>query len=263
MKYNKAILQVVLWTLVGLVLSCETEKIIFTGPYHIRFTDTLLTMKESHSQPVKIEVHLAGPQLADDIKATYSISGTAREGIDYTIVGDRGKLTLSRENSVGYITVQLINNANNILRSQTLVLTLTSTDHDDVGVGQAGGGLGKKFVFTINDDCILGGDYIGLKDELSVPVNDITIVSTDCEEYTLSNWDIDVFQFARERSLKFIDNGDNTLTIPDQKDATLPVDSATINGSGFVDPLTQDIHMKVKLTQYKGQPEFSFKLERN
>jgi hypothetical protein len=208
-------------------------------------------------------VHLAGPQLQDDIIATYSVTGTAREGIDYTIVGERGKVKLTRESSFGNITVQLINNANNILRSQTLILTLTGTDHPDIGVGQAGGGLGKKFVFTIQDDCILGGNYQGLKDELSVPVNDITIISSDCEEYTLSNWDIDVFQFPRERPLKFIDNGDNTLTIPDQKDATLPADSATINGSGFVDPQTHDIFMKVKLADYTGQPEFSFKLVRD
>ncbi|SHG61918.1 hypothetical protein SAMN04488109_1104 [Chryseolinea serpens] len=263
MKYNKAILQVMLWGLVAVVLSCETEKIIFTGPYHVRFSDTLQTLKESHSQPVKIEVHLAGPQLQDDVTATYSITGTAREGIDYTIVGDRGKVKLTRESSFGYITVQLINNSNNILRSQTLILTLTGTDHANIGVGQDGGGLGKKFIFTIQDDCILGGNYQGLKDELSVPVEDITIISTDCEEYTLSNWDIDIFQFPRERSLKFIDNGDNTLTIPDQKDATLPADSATINGSGFVDPQTHDIFMKVKLAGYKGQPEFSFKLIRD
>ncbi len=263
MKYNKAILQVMLWGLVAVVLSCETEKIIFTGPYHVRFSDTLQTLKESHSQPVKIEVHLAGPQLQDDVTATYSITGTAREGIDYTIVGDRGKVKLTRESSFGYITVQLINNSNNILRSQTLILTLTGTDHANIGVGQDGGGLGKKFIFTIQDDCILGGNYQGLKDALSVPVEDITIISTDCEEYTLSNWDIDIFRFPRERSLKFIDNGDNTLTIPDQKDATLPADSATINGSGFVDPQTHDIFMKVKLADYTGQPEFSFKLIRD
>ncbi|MBL0745265.1 hypothetical protein [Chryseolinea lacunae] len=249
--------------LAALVWSCETERVIFEGPYHVRFSDTVQVLKESYSKPLQVEVHLVGPQLADDITATYTVSGTAREGIDYTIVGTRGVVKIAKQNSFGYITVQLINNANNILRSQNLVFTLNTTSNDEIQVGQAGSTIGKKFMLTIQDDCILGGSYSGIKNELTVPVTGISIVSTDCETYTLSNWDIGVFQFSRERDLTFVDNGDNTLTIPDQEETTLLADSATINGSGFVNPLTREINMKVKLVDYKGQPEFSFKLVRD
>lgn len=264
MKRKKTIrnLCLALVALTAVVWSCETERIIFEGPYHVRFTDTVQVLKESYSEPIQVQVHLVGPQLSDDITANYTVTGTAREGIDYTIVGTRGVVKINSENSFGYITVQLINNANNILRSQNLIFTLTNTNNTDIGIAQAGSTIGKKFMLTIQDDCILGGTYSGIKDALSVPVTGISIVSSDCETYTLSNWDIGVFRFSRERDLTFVDNGDNTLTIPDQEESTLLPDSATINGSGFVNPVTREINMKVKLVDYKGQPEFSFKLVR-
>jgi hypothetical protein len=40
------------FVLVGILGSaCETEPIIFTGPYFVRFTETSLSTKESNSKP--------------------------------------------------------------------------------------------------------------------------------------------------------------------------------------------------------------------
>ena len=94
----------------------------------------------------------------------------------------------------------------------------------------------------------------------TVPIQDISITSTDCENYTLTNWDIYVFQYPQVRDLTFIDNGDNTLTIPPQKESTLVDSLSTIKGSGVVDPNTRKITMTVILADYQGQPQKSFTL---
>ena len=108
--------------------SCERERILFTGPYHVRFTEATQTEKESKSKPIKIEVHLAGPAQKEDLTISYTLSGSAREGIDYEIVGTRGKVIIKDDEYFGYIEVQLLNNANNILRSQDVVFTLATVN---------------------------------------------------------------------------------------------------------------------------------------
>ncbi|MNC96078.1 hypothetical protein D3C83_133560 [compost metagenome] len=58
--------------------------------------------------------------------------------------------------------------------------------------------------------------------------------------------------------LTFIDNGDNTLTIPDQEEEALDEEIATIRGSGVVDPVTREILIKVIFIDVENKPEFSF-----
>ncbi len=246
---------------VALVMSCETERIIFKGPYFVRFTDTALTQKESHSGVIKVEVHNGGPAPSGDVNINYTIGGTAREGIDYTIVGTRGKVKIKSGEYFGNIQIQLINNSNNILRSQDVVLTLqTIDDNPGLYVGQGSSQIGRTFTLTIQDDCILGGDYYGLRNKGDVPTTGITITSLNCETYTLSNYDINIFSFPQIRSLSFIDNGDNTLTIPPQEDSTLDPDFASIDGTGVVNPVTRVITFTVRLVDFDNQPKFTFDL---
>jgi hypothetical protein len=240
--------------------SCETERKIFQGPYFVRFTQTAMTQKESFSKPIEVEVHMAGPALSDDVEITYSVSGTAREGIDYVIEGQNRLVEIEAGDYVGHITISLINNSNNILRSQDLTLKLLTVDTPGLQVGQGASGIGAAFTLTIQDDCILGGNYYGIRSVADVPITDITITSSNCEEYLLSNWDINVFQFADTRDLIFIDNGDNTLTIPPQEESTLPEEQATIDGSGVVDPTTRTITFSVRLVDFDDQPVVTFKL---
>jgi hypothetical protein len=63
--------------------------------------------------------------------------------------------------------------------------------------------------------------------------------------------------------LKFIDNGDNTLTIPQQEEENLSDDLATIHGTGVVDPTTRNIIMTIILVDFDGSPEISFTLTPN
>jgi hypothetical protein len=222
-----------------------------------------LIKKESYSQPVKIEVHHGGPAPKHDVIVNYTISGNAREGIDYTINGTRGQVKIKSGEYVGYIEIKLIDNANNILRSQDIVFTLETISDNTIEVGQGKSAIGKSFTFTIQDDCIVSGSYYGLQTLTSVPVDGITISSADCQEYTLSNWDIDIFNFSQIRDLTFIDNADNTLTIPEQEEETLNKDQATIKGSGVVNPITRVITMTVILVDFDKQPQFTFTLVPN
>lgn len=258
----RQILSAILMTAMSLTMACETERHLFEGPYFVRFTDDALTQKESHSAVINVQVHNAGPAPKKDVIINYSIGGTARLGVDYTILGTPGKVKIKSGEYFGNIQVQLINNANNILRSQTAIFTLITIEDDEDGlqVGQGMSQIGKSFTLTIQDDCILGGDYYGIHDTSNVPIDNITVTSSDCEHYTLSNWDIYIFTFSDIRALTFIDNGDNTITIPPQKDPTLPDKQNTIDGFGVVDPTTRVISMTVRLVDFDGSPSFTFNL---
>jgi hypothetical protein len=242
------------------VFGCETERVVFQGPYFIRFTESTAFARESESKPIQVEVHQAGPALSEDVTVNYLIGGNAREGVDYTIVGTRGRVVIPKGKYFGYITIQLINNSNNILRSQNIIFTLTSSETNTLQIGQGESAIGKSFTFTIFDDCILGGNYKGSRNIFSVPVENISITSEDCEHYTLSNWNINIFNSPFEFPLTFIDKGDNTLEIPSQEQGNLPEDLATITGTGVVDPITREINMTIKLVDFDDQPEISFTL---
>lgn len=259
MNKLRSISIVVLVIAMCLSVACETEKIIFDGPYFVRFTDVALTEKESHTPVIKVEVHYSNPKRTDgDVIINYIVGGSAREGVDYVINGTRGKVRIKSGEWFGYIEVKLINNANNILRSQDVTFTLITAEvGDQVQVGFGPSQIGKAYTLTIQDDCILGGDYYGVEDEGGVPVEDITITSLDCENYTLSNWNIDPYSIL-VTDLTFIDNGDNTLTIPPQEESSLPTEEATIDGFGVVDPVTRRITFTVRFVDVENQPTLSF-----
>ena len=245
-----------------LIISCEEENNFFEGPYHVRFTDSTATFKESHPDVIEISVHLVGPQLNDDLDITYVVEGTAREGKDYEFITEKGRVSIDDGESFGTISIRLINNANNILDEQTIELTLLTVNNRDVSVGQ--GKIGRKFVLNIEDDCILGGVYTAqyTNDTRVPPIDNITITSNDCMEYTVSNWDINLlftefFQYGfflpLERDLVFEDNLDNTITIPEQTEQTLE-ENNTISGTGAYNPNNGVITLNISLEEIPEAP---------
>ena len=48
--------------------------------------------KESFSQPIDIQVHLAGPAPEEELTIGIHIGGNAREGVDYVILDERKKM---------------------------------------------------------------------------------------------------------------------------------------------------------------------------
>ncbi|HEU5289652.1 MAG TPA: hypothetical protein VFU05_03350 [Cyclobacteriaceae bacterium] len=247
------ILKVVTLLVIGFISGCETERILFTGPYHVRFTESTDFAKESDNDIVQLEVHLVGPAMDQDITVHYKITGDARENVDYIILGTRGEVIIEAGEYFGYIQLQLINNSNNILRSQDIVFTLETVFPGTLGVGQGKSEIGKEFTYTILDDCILGGTYIGSRESTIIP--GISITSQDCEIYTLSNWNVGVFNTDIEMDLRFVDNGDNTLTIPQQEEENIDESLATIIGTGVVDPITRQIIFTITLVDFDGQPQ--------
>jgi hypothetical protein len=243
-----------------LFLSCEKEEIIFDGPYHVKFTDTLITVKESVSQPLKVSIHNAGPILDEDIKVKYSISGNARKGVDYSITGTEGEVEIPSGKSFGFINVNILNNANNILESQEIVFTILEVTPANLEIGRSANGIiGKSLSVVIEDDCILSGNYKAYPpDSINLPtIGGIQVTSEDCINYTLSNWDIYISSyFPSSKDLTFIDNGDNTLTIPEQEEQKFNEDFATMKGDGFIDPATRRITLNIQLVDFDDSPTF-------
>lgn len=258
-----------LYGLIGMVMllavgifSCETSDIdrTFEGPYFVRFTDTTVTYKESYSKPIAIQVHNAGPILDQPITVNYVISGTAREGKEYNLVGTKGTVIIPAKASTGSIMVQLINNANNILESTSLTFTLTGVQPSTLQVGFGQNSIvGKTLVLTIQDDCLLGGSYTGTQKygAQTATVPNIAITSTDCKNYLVSNWNLGVpfLSFdAIKPTLTFVDNGDNSLTVPTQSSADLG-STDTIKGSGAWNPrnrtITLNLQFKIALSATK------------
>lgn len=244
------------------IFACETSDIdrTFEGPYFVRFTDTTATYKESYSKPIAIQVHNVGPQLDQPITINYVITGTAREGKDYNIVGTKGTVVIPARASTGNIMVQLINNANNILESSSLTFTLTSVQPSTLQVGFGQNSIvGKTLVLTIQDDCLLGGSYTGTQKygNQTATVPDINITSTDCKNYLVSNWNLGIpfLSFdAIKPTLTFIDNGDNSLTVSTQSNANLG-STDTIKGTGAWNPrnrtITLNLQFKIALSSTK------------
>ncbi|QHT65534.1 hypothetical protein GXP67_02055 [Rhodocytophaga rosea] len=236
-----------------MLASCEKKEIIFEGPYHILFTEPTGSARESFNKVIPISVHLVGPQLNQDIKIKYTVSGTAREGIDYEIEGKDdviGELEIDAGDSFGYINLKLINNANNILESQNLVFTLLEVTPENLQIGRSTGGIiGRSMTFTIIDDCILSGNYTGRSEFTGGAAEGIAITSADCETYTLSNWNVGLLSIGGVKlDLTFVDNGDNTLTIPPQIEDVISLASDTIQGTGSVNPSNGRINFNIELT---------------
>ncbi len=242
----------VAFVLVGLAVGCDKQDIdrTFEGPYFVRFTDSSLTFRESYSPIIPIRVHNVGPVLKEPIRISYTISGNARAGREYQIQGETGTIIIPANKSFGEIGVKLINNANNILESRTLTFTLTGVQPAalQIGLGPAGV-LGKTLRLIINDDCLFGGTYTGTArfGTQGVSVPDVDISSSDCKTYTLSNWNIGLLNFnAIKPTLRFIDNGDNTITIPPQGNSEIaPTD--TLKGNGAWNPRDRKITLNLQI----------------
>jgi hypothetical protein len=249
--------------------ACDRKEIIYEGPHYVRFTQEDTSSRESVTRPFRLSVHNGGPQFSTPITVKYVVSGSAREGIDYRINGTKGTVVIPANQSFGYIDLQLINNANNILESQDIVFTLTEVEPAGLRTGFGSSEIGRKMRFTIVDECILSGTYTGAQDveneqgqTETVTSPGIRINSTDCKEYLVSNYNIAIYNTGSPFSLEFIDNGDNTLTIPEQQTDALPDSLATLRGSGQVNPQNGEIILNVIFADIPDLSPFTIRYNR-
>jgi hypothetical protein len=250
-------------------VSCERKETIFEGPYYVRFTRPDTTVRESYTKPMRLAVHHAGPQQSEPITVRYLVGGSAREGIDYRILGEKGKVVIPANQSFGYVNMELINNANNIISSQDVVFTITEVTPANLRIGFGSGEIGKISRLTIADECILNGVYTGAlqTDRGTLTKQDISITSTDCREYRVSDWNVGLLFGinALKPDLLFVDNGDNSINIPAQREEYLSAPYDTIRGDGFLNPLDQSVTLNVQLKR-ENRPDttltFNFRPDR-
>lgn len=241
-----AVLLPVLYTFV----SCERKETIFEGPYYVRFTRSDTTVRESYTKPMRLSVHNAGPQLSQPITVRYLVGGSAREGIDYRILGEKGKVVIPANQSFGYVNLELINNANNIISAQDVVFTITEVTPPNLRIGFGSGEIGKISRLTIADECILSGTYTASfsGNNQTVSKQGVNMTSTDCREYRVTDWNVGLFGInALKPDLLFIDNGDNSITIPAQREDYLSAPRDTIRGDGFFNPSDQSVTLNIQL----------------
>ncbi len=245
-----------------LLPACEKEETVFEGPYYVRFTETEASARESFNQPIKISVHLVGPQRSEPVTVRYNVGGRARRGVDYQIEGEVGTVVIPANQSFGYITLRLLNNANNILESQDIFFNIISVTPEDLQIGFSKDGIiGRSSTFTIQDDCILSGTYAGIREGGAdvPPLTGIAITSTDCQQYLVANWNISLSTLPSiPFGFTFIDNGDNTLTIPIQGNDLMSFDELlyngielandTLQGNGSVNPLNGRLTFNIEVT---------------
>ena len=249
-----------------LLMSCEEQDFTYKGTAFVRFDDTALVYKEYYSKAIKVRVHNGGIPLEESIIVNYTIGGTAREGKDYKIQGTKGTVVIPARESFGEISILLLNNANNILESSNIEFTITNvTPSDKVKAGLGEGGLGTKMTFTIKDACIMEGIYTGLLPVKTqfYPRENIDITSTNCKNYIVSNINVGLVGFdqfynyeplvglqAEKPQLEFIDNGDNTLTIPKQVISEFPAGYDTLSGTGIWNPVNKRITLNIRWKVY-------------
>lgn len=255
LKHMKSYFSYLVLALCMALVACEEKQVIYSGPDYVRFTDTTLVYKESIGQTVAVKVHLVGKPNDSPVTVTYSITGTAVAGRDYQIEGTKGVVTIPAGQHFGTIDFKLLNNANNILRSSEILLTLNSASQGEQRV-QIGTGknfsLGNSLRLTIEDDCLFGGFYNAKRVGSNILVKDVAITSTNCTEYLLSNWNVGLMSFNADKlSLRFVDNGDNSLSVPNQYNLTL---GDTVLGKGAWDPRTRQIvlNLVIKTTGNSG-----------
>ncbi len=246
---------------ISLFSACDKKEIIYEGPHYVRFTQEDTSSRESVTRPFRLSVHNGGPQLSTPITIKYLVSGSAREGIDYQITSQKGTVVIPANQSFGYIDLQLINNANNILASQDIIFTLTEVEPTSLRTGFGSSEIGRTLRFTVIDECILSGTYAGSQngeDEQGQPITltvpGISITSSNCKEYQVSNYNVGIYNTESPFRIQFSDNGDNTLTIPDQKTDALPDSLATLRGNGQVNPLNGEITLNITFADLQDQP---------
>jgi len=136
------------------IVGCEEQLTVFEGPYHVRFTGTSSSQKESSISETVIKIHYAGSQPAESIQVDFSFTG-GTEGVDFTLIGGTS-LTIPAGEWFTSFSVKPIDNQ---VADGDKVITFEITSvSGDISAGL--GLVGKKFTYTItDDDCPFKVDY--------------------------------------------------------------------------------------------------------
>lgn len=143
-----------------LLAACDSQELEFQGPKQVRFTETDGQEVENYhaggeanlNEPIEISVHLLSELQANDVRITYSLSGTAEEGTDFTILSDDNReLVVPAGESFATIAFDLINNS---LQDgdREIIFKIESVDNNFNISSGPNAVIGRTYRFTINDD---------------------------------------------------------------------------------------------------------------
>ena len=149
-----------LFVLALLLAACDQSELPFEGPNQVRFTETDgLEVENFHAggaanlnEPINVSVHLLSGLQSSDVIITYSLSGTAEEGVDYTILSDDNRqLIVPAGESFASIDFKLINN--NIQDGdRQIVFQIESVENNFSISSGPNSVIGRRYIFTITDD---------------------------------------------------------------------------------------------------------------
>jgi hypothetical protein len=156
MKYSISSLLV----LFLLLAACDKQELTFQGPSQVRFTESDGQEVENFhdggaenlNEPISVSVHLLSRLPTNDVNITYSVSGTAEEGVDFTIINDQDRqLTVPAGESFTSIDFNLINNAQQDGDRQ-IIFQIESVDNNYSISAGPNAVIGRRYIFTITDD---------------------------------------------------------------------------------------------------------------
>ena len=161
---NRKFLILALLILFTGTFSCENAgEIIFTGPYHARFTESESEILESYgdpfnlnlSEPVSIQLHVAAPTPNNTTTIEYQVSGTAVENVDYVLEEGDKRVLIPVGQHTGEIRYFPINNRE-LSGDKTIKFTISAVNNDlQAGFGETGIN-GRFHTVTIkDDDCLV------------------------------------------------------------------------------------------------------------
>lgn len=157
MKYIFSYLSILL---LGMLLACEQQTLEFEGPNQVRFTETDGQEVENFhaggeanlNEPIEVSIHLLSGLQSNDVRITYSLAGTAEEGVDYSILSDENReLVVPAGESFATIEFDLINN-NLQDGDRDIVFRIESVDNNFSISSGPNAVIGRTFNFTITDD---------------------------------------------------------------------------------------------------------------
>jgi len=146
--------------IVLLLGACDQSELTFQGPNQVRFTETDgLEVENFHAggaanlnEPISVSVHLMSGLQPNDVTITYSLLGTAEEGVDFTILSDENRqLVVPAGESFASIDFNLINNDQQDGDRQ-IIFQIESVDNNFSISSGPNAVIGRRYTFTITDD---------------------------------------------------------------------------------------------------------------
>jgi len=132
----------------------------FEGPNQVRFTETEGQEVENFhaggeanlNEPIEVSIHLLSALQNQEVRITYSLAGTAEEGVDFAILSDESReLVVPAGENFATIAFDLINN-NEQDGDRDIVFKIESVDNNFSISSGPSSVIGRTYRFTITDD---------------------------------------------------------------------------------------------------------------